>query len=93
MSVRVNFLAEAAPTSPGTPIVLAPRGALRRDTQGDYVWVLDGEHVRRRAIGLGAELGDQVQVASGLGGDDLVVVGDASALVDGMTVKVATEAR
>ncbi len=93
MSVRVNFLAEAMPTSPGTPIVLAPRTALRRDAEGDYVWRLDGERVWRHAIGIGTELGDQVQITSGLDGAETVVVGDASALADGMTVQVATDPR
>jgi RND family efflux transporter MFP subunit len=93
MSVRVNFLAEAAPTAPGAPVVLVPRTTLRRDEREDYVWVVDGDHVRRRTVQLGTELGDQVQVASGLRGGEMLVVGDASALRDGAAVKIAAEKR
>jgi multidrug efflux pump subunit AcrA (membrane-fusion protein) len=90
MSVRVNFLAEAKPVAPGTAVVLAPRAGLRRDDRGAYVWLVDGEHVRRRAVTVGTELGDRVQVADGLGGGETLVIGDATALADGAAVKVAT---
>ena len=89
MSVRVNFLAEAVPTASGAPIVLAPRAAIRRDEHESYVWVVADEHVRRRAVSVATELGDQVQVASGLAGGETLVVGDASGLVDGAAVKMA----
>ncbi len=93
MSVRVNFLAEAAPTAPGVPVVLAPQGAVRRDEQQRYAWVVDGERVRRTALVLGTELGDQIQVTSGLAGTETLVVGDATGLTDGAAVRVATEQR
>jgi RND family efflux transporter MFP subunit len=89
MSVRVNFLAEAVPVAPGTPIVLAPRSALRRGEREAYVWVVDDGRVRRRVVTLGTELGDQVQVASGLDGTETLVVGEATALADGAAVTIA----
>lgn len=89
MSVRVNFLAEAAPTAPGAPIVLAPRAALHRNEQGSYVWVVADGHVRRLVVTVATELGDQVQVASGLAGSETLVVGDATTLVDGGAVRLA----
>ena len=92
MSVRVNFLAEAKPVAPGTPIVLAPRSALRRDAREAYVWIVDDGRVRRQVVTLGTELGDQLQIASGLAGIEIVVVGDASGLVDGGAGKVAAPA-
>jgi RND family efflux transporter MFP subunit len=88
MSVRVNFLAEATARG-GAPIVLVPRGALRRDERGAYVWVVEQEHARRRDVTVGTELGDEVQIAHGLGGDESLVVGDAGALTDGAEVKRA----
>jgi multidrug efflux pump subunit AcrA (membrane-fusion protein) len=91
MSVQVNFLAEAAAAAPGQPIVLVPRSALRRDEREAYVWIVDDERVRRRVVTPGTELGDQVQVASGLGGGETLVVGDAAALSDGATVRVMAE--
>ena len=89
MSVRVNFLAEARPTAPGTPIVLAPRAALRRDEQEAYVWIIDDGRLRRQVVRLGTELGDQVQIATGLAGTETMVVGDAAGLVDGGAVRTA----
>lgn len=89
MSVRVNFLAEARPAAPGVAIVLVPQTALRRDDTGSYVWLVDGERVRRRAVTVGTELGDRVQIADGLTGGESLVVGDATTLADGVAVKVA----
>jgi RND family efflux transporter MFP subunit len=91
MSVRVNFLAEAKPAAPGAAVVLAPRTALRRDDAGSYVWLVDDERARRRAVTVGTELGDQVQVTDGLTGGERLVVGDATTLADGAPVKVATQ--
>ncbi|MCC6848840.1 MAG: efflux RND transporter periplasmic adaptor subunit [Deltaproteobacteria bacterium] len=88
MSVRVNFLAEATPTAGGV-VVLAPRAALRRDEGGAYVWLLEGGRVRRRAVMVGAELGERVQIADGLVGAESLVVGDAAELVEGAEVKRA----
>jgi RND family efflux transporter MFP subunit len=92
MSVRVNFLAEAQPATPGTPIVLAPRTALRRDDKESYVWVVDGDRVRRTPVTLGTELGDQVQVTKGLAGTETLVIGDATTLADGAPVTIAAPA-
>jgi RND family efflux transporter MFP subunit len=89
MSVRVNFLAEAVPTAPGAPIVLAPRGAVRRDDKESYVWSVEDGRVRRRSVTLGTELGDQVQVTAGLAGSETLVVGDAATLTEGAQVAVA----
>jgi len=89
MSVRVNFLAEAAPAQPGKPIVLIPRAALRRDGQDSYVWLVTDDHAHRQPVTVGAELGDQVQIATGLTGNETLVVGDATAVRDGGAVRVA----
>jgi RND family efflux transporter MFP subunit len=89
MSVRVNFLAEAQPTAPGTPIVLAPRAAIRRDDTESFVWVVDDHRVRRQPVTIGTELGDQIQVTAGLTGTETLVVGDAAALSDGLEVAIA----
>ena len=89
MSVRVNFLAEARPTGAGAAVVLAPRTALRRDGAATYVWQVENGHARRTAVTVGTELGDQVQIASGLAGGESLVVGDAAALSDGAPVEIA----
>lgn len=93
MSVRVNFLAEAIAATPGAPIVLVPRAALRRDDDdAAYVWVVQRERARRTAVTIGTELGDQVQITAGLAGGERVVVGDAVGVTDGGGVRVAAPA-
>ena len=91
MSVRVNFLAEATRAEPGAPVVLIPRAALRRDGQEAYVWTVADARAHRRAVTVGTELGDQVQIATGLTGDETLVVGDATAVRDGGAVRVAAK--
>jgi HlyD family secretion protein len=89
MSVRVNFLAEAKTATPGAPIMLIPRAALRRDEQESYVWLFIDDHVRRQPVTIAAELGDQVQIAAGLTGDESVVIGDATGLSENTPARLA----
>jgi HlyD family secretion protein len=89
MSVRVNFLAEAQHTTPGTPIRLIPRAALRRDEHETYVWLVDAARVHRRPVTVGAELGDQIQITNGINDTDTLVIGDATKLTDDAPVKVS----
>ncbi len=92
MSVRINFLAEARPRTPGGAVVMIPRAALREDEHGRYVWVVADGRVRRQAVTIGAELGDQVQILDGLTGGEALATGDASRLHDGVPVRTATPA-
>jgi HlyD family secretion protein len=89
MSVRVNFLAEARPATPGDAVVLVPRAAVRRDGGTTYVWRVEDGRARRTPVAIGTELGDQIQIASGVAGGDTLIVGDATALADGAAVEVA----
>ncbi len=86
MSARITFLDEVPTASAGRRAILVPRTAVdRRD--GTAVWVLEGDRVRRRPVELGAAFGEQVQVTSGLTGDERFVVGDTGALRDGQLVR------
>jgi RND family efflux transporter MFP subunit len=71
---------------PGSFVV--PRAALVRREGMEHVFVLKGDRVDLAAIQVGVETGDQVEVISGLGADDLVVVSGAETLEPGDTVKV-----
>ena len=92
MSVRINFLAEARPQTQGGTVVMIPRAALREDGHGRYVWVVADGRVRRQAVMIGTELGDQVQILDGLTGGEALATGDASRLHDGVPVRTATPA-
>lgn len=93
MSVRITFLAEAAPLVEGEPeaaLVLVPREALRSDGTGSYVWVVTGDSLRRQAVEAAGERGDRVVVAKGLAGGEAVVVGgESDDLREGMGARVA----
>jgi RND family efflux transporter MFP subunit len=88
MSARITFFEEIeAPAGAGP--VLAPRSAVRSDESGTFVWVVRDGRVRRVPISVGRDFGEQVHVASGLAGDETVVVGTPAALADGQAVATA----
>jgi RND family efflux transporter MFP subunit len=92
MSVRINFLAEARPATPGAPVVLVPHTVLRQDGQGTYLWTIVDGRVRRAPVTVGTDLGDRVQIAGGITGGETLVSGDATRLVDGLAVHIASDA-
>jgi len=67
--------------------VLVPLAALQRDAQGEHVFVLDGERVRRAGVGTGLRLVDRVEVRSGVAVGDKVVVRGFVGLEAGRRVK------
>jgi RND family efflux transporter MFP subunit len=88
MGVKVSFLAgeQAAGRTPAKAII--PREAVRL-VDGKPVVFLDREGVlERRAVGLGLEIGTDVEVTAGLDAGDRVVVGGPAELRDGQRVKV-----
>jgi HlyD family secretion protein len=92
MSVRIHFLGDAQPTAAGEPVVLVPRGALRREGEAAFVWVVSGAKLRRQPVRTGAELGEGVVVVEGLLGGEALVVGDAPGLAEGAAVELAPPA-
>jgi HlyD family secretion protein len=89
MSVRVTFFAgePAGGTAGAEPQVLAPRDALRRDDQGQYVWVVTESRLRRQAVTSPGEAGDgRAIVTRGLAGGEALVVGEAAELSEGQRV-------
>lgn len=63
-------------------VLMVPREALRVDDQGDYVFVLDGDHLKRVPVKIGALNLTQVQIVSGI--DENTVV--ALSAIDGSTL-------
>ena len=90
MGVKVAFL-EAG--SEGTPVeqptgVLVPLAAISRNGGQPRVWVLQGSQVQPRPVGLGNEVGQSIQVVSGLEVGERVVTSDSSELSAGLQVTV-----
>jgi RND family efflux transporter MFP subunit len=90
MGVKVSFLGDGAPQEPDAPVqgVMIAADALRSDADGDFVWLVRGETVERRAVVVGGPRDRQrVLVASGLVAGDAVVRTADGTLNAGQNVK------
>jgi membrane fusion protein (multidrug efflux system) len=65
-----------------------PKSALSLESLGDTVYVVDGEVAARRAVQLGYEEADIVEVASGLEESDRVIVVGQDGLSDGTPIRI-----
>ena len=90
MGVKVSFLRDAPPAgqAAATPAVIVPKAAVRSADGKAIVFVLNEDRVERRAIKVGLENGDQVEVVSGVRAGERVVVDGPQTLKDGDKVKV-----
>lgn len=88
MGVKVAFLAaEQAGEAPAAAAVL-PRSAVRQDGGSPVVFLLRDGKVERRAVTLGAQRADEVEVLAGVAAGDRVVVEGPAELKDGQQVRV-----
>jgi len=91
MGVKVSFLRDepaGGPAVQAAPRVLLPKGAIRTVDGKSIVFVVKEDRVERRAISIGLETGDQVEVISGVSAGERVVVDAPATLKDGDKVKV-----
>jgi RND family efflux transporter MFP subunit len=90
MGVKVSFLrdAPAAGQAPTAPAVMVPKAAVKSVDGKSVVFVLNEDRVERRAIKVGLENGDQVEVLSGVRAGERVVIDGPPTLKDGDKVKV-----
>jgi RND family efflux transporter MFP subunit len=90
MGVKVSFLNERPADESATPRakLTVPSSAIRTANGRSIVFVLREDRVERRAIGVGAAIGDQVEVLSGVSAGERVVVDGPQTLKDGDKVKV-----
>ena len=88
MSARITFL-EPLEAPAGRTGVLVPRAAVRGEAGDAFAWMVADGRVKRVALTLGKDFGDQVQVTSGLAGGETVVVGSPPPLRDGQPVTIA----
>lgn len=90
MSVRINFLAEA-PKADDRPRIVVSRGAVRDEGEQAFVWMVRNRQARRVSVRLGEDLGDAVQVTSGLDGGEALIVSGLETLQEGMLVEVTDQ--
>ena len=93
MGVKVSFLKEepaagSAASAPAAPSVQVPKAAVRTDNGRSIVFVIKEDRIERRAISVGLETGDQVEVLSGLAVGERVVTDGPATLKDGDKVKI-----
>jgi len=91
MSCNVTFLEEDAgeeSAAAGQPMVVAPKASVLQDSDGSHVFVVVDGRVRRTAVELGADVGDDVEIRSGLSGGERVAVTGVAGLEDGRRVRI-----
>jgi RND family efflux transporter MFP subunit len=89
MGVKVAFLGdEDVKADASRPVVVIPRAAVRKDGDRDVVFVVQGDHAERRAVGLAAGSGDEAVVTSGLAAGERVVTEGPAELKDGDPVSI-----
>jgi HlyD family secretion protein len=92
LGVKVSFLREepsaGATAAQAGPRDLMPKAAVRSSGGKSIVFVLKGDRVERRAVSVGLENGDQVEVLAGVSPGERVVVDGPATLKDGDKVKV-----
>ena len=68
-------------------VIVLPLAAIVREGKQAFCWVVKDGKAARIPIGLGLQGGSDVEVASGLGEDDLVVQSQVAALREGLPVE------
>ena len=88
MGVKVAFLSDGADTTEAQPAtVYVSRDAVRTDSEGNFVWIVRDNAVQRRTVSIGQSSRRGVQIMSGLGAGDKIVVTEEDDLVAGQTVE------
>jgi RND family efflux transporter MFP subunit len=73
---------------PSCPILVPATAVTRPGTSGPIVWIVGkDETATRRAISVGAAIGDQVEVVSGLRPGERIITAGAAFVSDGMRVR------
>lgn len=87
-ALRPGGFASATIVAGGATQPELPQSALLSDTKGNYVYVVDAQnHAQRRDVTLGTVTADKVAIASGLNGDERVVLAAGAFLNPGQLVK------
>ena len=90
MGVKVTFLREeaTAATPAARPVALVPKGAVRSENSGSYVFVVKQDTVERRAVQTGGTDGDRLEVTGGLSSGERVVVTPPAELAAGTPIVI-----
>jgi RND family efflux transporter MFP subunit len=70
-------------------VVLVPTAAIVREAEETAVFVVEGDHARRRPVEVGLTDGRRTEIRSGVTAGEMVIVDGQSGLPDGATVSIA----
>jgi RND family efflux transporter MFP subunit len=90
MGVKVTFLRDPATEekTASLPVTLVPKAALKTEGQQTYAFVVNGGTADRRAVKVGGNDGDRVEVLAGLQAGERVVVSPPPTLTSGAPITV-----
>jgi len=88
MNCRVRILKDA--TAEQASVLRVPHDAVAEEAGESFVFVLDGQTARRRAMELGDTVDEKVEVRSGLAEGDVVILPGGLSLDDGQIVRPRT---
>jgi hypothetical protein len=75
-----------------TERLLVPFQALRRDREGEIVWVVDGEgRAHRRAVRSGLRIADGIEILDGVAPGEQLIVRGFLGLVENKSVKAVAD--
>ena len=89
MSAKVSFLSRSLKPEERNPRVAVNGSALMRQDDKIYVFLLQGNNVKKTPVELGAKLGDMMEIKAGLKPGDRVVIKPSKGLKDGSKIKIA----
>ncbi len=88
MGVKVAFLSDEDDSAEAqTATVYVSRDAVRTDSEGNFVWIVRDDAVQRRPVSVGQSSSRGVQIMSGLGAGDKIVVAAEDELIAGQAVE------
>ena len=89
MGVKVAFLGQERPSGKAAEAkALIPKSAVRSDAGRSTVFLVKDEKLERRAVSVGAEHGDDVEVMAGIAPGDTLVLRGSENLREGQTVEI-----
>jgi RND family efflux transporter MFP subunit len=89
MGIKVRFLDDApAPAADAGPRIRVPAGAVQREGDEAFVWVVSDGHAERRAVTLGPESEGSVEIRAGVQNGEELVSPVVQGLEDGGKVRL-----
>jgi RND family efflux transporter MFP subunit len=89
---RAGQFARVTLTSAAVPRLMVPFTALRRDREGEYVFLMEDGKARRAEVRSGLRLGNRVELLSGVEPGQQLIFRGFLGLTDGKAVKPVTSA-